>query len=93
MEETKTSMSGVVLHRGRITAKSQRGRFASKYVEIAKLMGAGDSCLCDTLSQAYGIRGSLKRMNMATWVVCEVDEFGVKKYRVNKGEGSFQGKK
>jgi hypothetical protein len=93
MEETKTRIDGVVLQRGRVVARSIRGRVASKYVEIAKLMGAGDSCLCNTLAQAYGIRNSLKRMNMATWVVTEMDEFGVKKYRVNKGEGSFQGKK
>lgn len=93
MEEMKTKIEGILLQRGRIVARSAKGRAASKYVEIAKLMGSGDSCLCNTLAQAYGIRNSLKRMNMATWVVTEMDEFGVKKYRVNKGEGSFQGKK
>lgn len=92
METVKTKLEGVVLERGRIVAKSVRCRLSSKYTEIAKSMGAGDSCLCDSITAAYGIRGALKRMNMATWCVVEMDEFGVKKYRVNKGEGSYQGK-
>lgn len=93
MEEVKTKIEGIVLQRGRIVAKSHRGSMSSKYVEIAKQMGSGDSCLCNTIAQAYGIRNSLRKMNMATWVVTEVDEFGVKRFRVNKGEGSYQGRK
>lgn len=90
MEEIKTKLDGVVLQRGRIVAKNARGRLASKYIDIARQMGAGDSCVCATLAQAYGIRGALKRMNMATWVVTELDEYGTKTFRVNKGEGSFK---
>lgn len=93
MEEVKTKINGVVLQRGRVVARSRRDGMSAKYVEIARLMGSGDSCVCETLSQAYGIRNALKRMNMATWVVTEVDEFGNKTFRVNKGEGSFQGRK
>ena len=93
MEEVKTKVDGIVLQRGRIVARSRRDSMSSKYLEISKQMGSGDSCVCESLAQAYGIRDSLKRMNMATWVVTEVDEFGVKRFRVNKGEGAYQGRK